>query len=76
MVFLVLLIFVINRAWPLGGESTALALVGDSTKGLGMALLSLDPTQFEQYVLPFEIASVLLLAAMVGAIIIARDNKG
>ena len=29
---------------------------------------------FNQYVLPFEVASLLLLAAMIGAIVIARDD--
>jgi NADH:ubiquinone oxidoreductase subunit 6 (subunit J) len=36
---------------------------------LGISLVSI-----EQYVLPFEIASVLLLAALVGAIVIARPE--
>lgn len=42
----------------------------DSLRALGQALVS--PTL---YVLPFELASVLLLAALVGAIIIAWDRK-
>jgi NADH-quinone oxidoreductase subunit J len=42
----------------------------DPLQDLGIALVS--PTQ---YVLPFELASVLLLAALVGAIIIAWDRK-
>jgi NADH-quinone oxidoreductase subunit J len=70
IVVLALVVFVINGAWPLGLEAEARpALGGDSTEGLGMALL--DPDQF---MLPFEIASVLLLGAMVGAIVIARDR--
>ncbi len=40
-----------------------------SPQGVGRAL-------FNQYLLPFEITSVLLLVAMVGAIILARKNKG
>lgn len=31
---------------------------------------------FSEYLLPFEITSVLLLAAMVGAIVLTRDRKG
>ncbi len=30
---------------------------------------------FSEWVLPFEILSILLLSAMVGAIVIARKNK-
>jgi NADH-quinone oxidoreductase subunit J len=52
----------VNRAVPSGGE--------DLVK-LGQSLV--DPAG---YVIPFEIASVLLLAAMVGAIYIAVDRRG
>ena len=70
VVMFALVVFVINAAWPLGIEAGNVpALAGDSTRGLGMALVDL-----EQFVLPFEIASVLLLGAMVGAVIIARDK--
>lgn len=71
VVLLALVVFVINTVWPLGfGAESMPALAGDSTRGLGMALL--DPDQF---MLPFEIASVLLLGAMVGAIVIARGSR-
>ena len=43
---------------------------GATTRELGLALL--DPGR---YALPFEIASVLLLGAMVGAIVIAREKS-
>ncbi len=42
----------------------------DSLQALGVALVSPDA-----YVLPFELASVLLLAALIGAIVIAWDRK-
>jgi NADH:ubiquinone oxidoreductase subunit 6 (subunit J) len=42
---------------------------GDAISKLGQALV--DPDQF---VLPFEVASVLLLVALVGAVIIAREK--
>jgi NADH-quinone oxidoreductase subunit J len=38
-------------------------------KGIGQAL-------FNQYLLPFEITSVLLLVAIVGAIVLSRREKG
>jgi NADH:ubiquinone oxidoreductase subunit 6 (subunit J) len=42
----------------------------DAVKLLGDALTSPDA-----YVLPFEVASVLLLAAMVGAVYVAFNRK-
>lgn len=63
------------------GEITALffvqgrggALVGDigskfgSPEGIGIEL-------FNQYLLPFEITSILLLVAMIGAIVLTKDD--
>jgi NADH:ubiquinone oxidoreductase subunit 6 (subunit J) len=40
------------------------------TVDLGKALVDQN-----QYVLPFEVASLLLTAAMIGAIVIARDDR-
>jgi NADH-quinone oxidoreductase subunit J len=71
IVVLGLIIFVINRAWPFELRTEYVpALAGDTTKALGLALV--DPQQF---MVPFEIASVLLLGAMIGAIVIARDKS-
>jgi len=36
----------------------------------------LSTTLFANYLLPFEVASVILLAALVGAIILARKEPG
>ncbi len=52
---------VIQRVIPAGGEDIA---------GLGKALV--DPAG---YLIPFEVASILLLAAMVGAIYIAGQRR-
>jgi NADH-quinone oxidoreductase subunit J len=41
-------------------------------KLIGKSLLSVD---YDGYVLPFEVISVLLLAAMVGAIVIAKKGE-
>lgn len=72
VVVLGLLVYVINGAWPLGLEAGSVPAVPvNTTEALGIALLDR-----EQYVLPFEIASVLLLCAMVGAIVIAREKDG
>jgi NADH-quinone oxidoreductase subunit J len=43
----------------------------DTLRLLGIALVSPDA-----FVLPFEIASVLLLAALVGAVFVASEKKG
>jgi NADH-quinone oxidoreductase subunit J len=55
-----------------GFTSTAPDLVNPSGRinQLGLALVSPD-----QYVLPFELASVLLVAAMIGAIFVAGEKK-
>lgn len=53
-----------NRTAPVFTDETA------SIARLGQALVSPDA-----YVLPFEIASVLLLAALVGSIYIAGQRK-
>lgn len=59
---------------PVWGVSSAFAAqpVSDvvaTTTDLGVALVDGN-----QYVLPFELASLLLTAAMIGAIVIARDE--
>jgi NADH:ubiquinone oxidoreductase subunit 6 (subunit J) len=49
--------------WKTGGDITKL----DTTIEIGKVL-------FNTYALPFEIASVLLLAATIGAIVVARED--
>lgn len=53
----------VRTPWRVGLETPT----QPNTEVLGQAL-------FNQYVLPFEIASVLLLVAMIGAIVIARED--
>jgi len=57
--------------WP-GVNSQAPALSADTNTvlDLGIALVSPDG-----YVIPFEVASVLLLAALIGALVVARPHK-
>lgn len=63
---------VIGVIWPVfGGNELYNQPVSDvvrTTADLGVALVS-----GEGYVLPFEVASLLLTGAMIGAIVIARD---
>ena len=60
--------------WPVWGINGTLPNVPQTefvaaTREIGIALVSGDG-----YVLPFEVASLLLTAAMVGAIVIARED--
>ncbi len=70
LVVFVVLVWALT-SWP-GVSSQAVPLDPrvDLIKGLGIALVS--P---EGYVLPFELASVLLLAALIGSIVVAWERK-
>lgn len=77
-----------NKAWPLSAAAAALlagvlgfvmvnafggaypvaAAPPDMVEQLGFAFVS-----HQAYLLPFEVASVLLLGAMIGAIVVSRD---
>jgi NADH-quinone oxidoreductase subunit J len=64
-------IIVVLNDWA--GFTTAMPDLGagaNSLEQLGIALVSPDA-----YVIPFELASVLLVAAMIGAIYVARETK-
>jgi len=52
------------QAAPLASEPEALV------EDLGRALVDVD-----RYVVPFEVASVLLLAALIGAVVVARPPE-
>jgi NADH-quinone oxidoreductase subunit J len=60
----------LTRARPAGDvvEPAATANTMTNLRELGMAL-------FNQYLLPFEVTSILLLVAMVGAIVLIRKEK-
>jgi NADH:ubiquinone oxidoreductase subunit 6 (subunit J) len=72
LLFLLLVFGVIAPVWGQNGSQTGLPVsdVVAGTVDLGIALVDRN-----QYVLPFEVASLLLTAAMIGAIVIARDDK-
>jgi NADH-quinone oxidoreductase subunit J len=66
------LLLMFNQAPAMTTEPPNIISSAESTiENLGQALVDVD-----QFVIPFEIASVLLLAALVGAIFIARPPKG
>ncbi|MCI0394994.1 MAG: NADH-quinone oxidoreductase subunit J [Chloroflexi bacterium] len=68
------LVFLILQTWPLdfsaGAPEASAEVLRGSVAELGRSLVSPD-----QYVIPFELASVLLLAALVGAIVIAWPER-
>lgn len=74
VVVFAILFGVIVRVWPLEASSAPLAtrtavdaaVLQDTVVNLGQAFVGADA-----YVIPFELASILLLAALVGAIIVA-----
>ena len=59
-------------------SSTAalLAAPGTSRTQCDCALQTMAMTLFNQYLLPFEVTSILLLVAMVGAIVLTKQEKG
>lgn len=64
------LVWVLN-GWPgIGASLPAMSERSDPLRELGLALVAPNA-----YVLPFELASVLLLAALIGSIVIAWDKK-
>ncbi len=64
-------LYMLLRQWKGFGMDEAAALPATDVVGeLGKALVSPDA-----YLLPFEVASVLLLAALIGAVYVAATNK-
>lgn len=78
LVLFAVISFVVLQVWTLqpgagsmgSAPQVSEAVLRDSVNQLGIALVSVD-----QYVLPFEVASVLLLAAMIGAIVVAWPER-
>jgi len=74
-----------NRQWPLAAVA-ALGLLGvlvasflirpvDNTKAQSPVFGDLANSLFTRWAIPFEVASLVLLVALVGAIIIARSGQ-
>jgi NAD(P)H-quinone oxidoreductase subunit 6 len=56
-----------HAPWRIAAEAPALAAGAGTTYGIGDSFLN-------QYLLPFELASVVLLTALVGAIVLSRKE--
>ena len=65
--FLGLLAYFVQRLYPLGDMVRFGGFTGGTAKDVGMAL-------FTTYLLPFEVTSLLILIAIVGAIVLARKE--
>ncbi|MAS32769.1 MAG: NADH-quinone oxidoreductase subunit J [Anaerolineaceae bacterium] len=72
LLFVMLTVGVILPIW---GQNTAFSQQPVSEAVATVADLGVALVDGNQYVLPFEVASILLTAAMVGAIVIARDDE-
>lgn len=72
LLFVLLLVGVILPVWGVNGTQAGreVSAIVSNTVDLGKALVDQN-----QYVLPFEVASLLLTAAMIGAIVVARDDR-
>lgn len=70
LVIAMTLVLASNGANPLIPREPLTQIGGESLRDLGVALVDLN-----QYVLPFLLASVLLEAAMIGAIVLARGEE-
>ena len=72
LLFVLLAVAVIMPVWGSNGAKSAQPVSDEvaTTQDLGGALVDGN-----QYVLPFEVASLLLTGAMIGAIVIARDTE-
>jgi NADH-quinone oxidoreductase subunit J len=62
----IIIVVIFNTAWPVTHDGQT----GATTSELAKGLFSID----EGFVLPFEIASLMLLAALIGAISLVRDK--
>jgi NADH-quinone oxidoreductase subunit J len=60
----------LTRARPIGDVTQPDASVNTATN-----LRALGETLFREYLLPFEVTSILLLVAMIGAIVLVRKEK-
>ena len=66
LIFVVLAVVLWQVPWPVA-DATALGAPSTSLGQLGQVLMG-------PYMIPFEVASVLLLVALVGAVILARET--
>jgi NADH-quinone oxidoreductase subunit J len=59
--------------WDQWGDDR-IEVIGKTTADLGQTTPQIADSIFSTYLIPFEVASVLLLAALIGAIVLARRD--
>ncbi|GMA50944.1 NADH:ubiquinone oxidoreductase subunit J [Alicyclobacillus contaminans] len=64
----VILLSIRRTAWPVPDASVDINGGNSNPVAIGMAL-------FKQYAIPFELVSLLLIVALVGAVLLARSRK-
>ena len=68
------IILTVEAGYVLFFRANELTAVDQLQSGFGSPL-EIGKELFQQYLLPFEVTSVLLLVAMIGAIVLTRGNK-
>lgn len=71
LLFAFLFITVVNSVWI--NDPKSIAAGGPANSDVGVEAIS--RALLQPYVFPFELASVLLLAVLVGAVVIAKENR-
>ena len=61
-----------SDAWTRGGTEAAIAVRNGGTTTLTADVLPLADQLFERHLLPFEVASILLLVAIIGAVALTK----
>ena len=67
LAFLAALCYSLQRFYPVNVQATFGGFTGGDAHSIGTAL-------FKQYLLPFEVTSILILIAIIGAIVLARKE--
>ena len=64
------MVYALNDKW----HDQKIEVIGQTTAQLGQTTTQVSDSIFGPYLVPFEVASVLLLAALIGAIVLARQD--
>jgi NADH-quinone oxidoreductase subunit J len=67
---LVVMIWALYDHW----HDTKIEVIGKTTQDLGQTTNQISNSIFSTYLVPFEVISVLLLAALIGAVVLARRD--
>jgi NADH-quinone oxidoreductase subunit J len=70
-------VLVVETVYLLVARNPSVAMINPPTEASNTvsALQDLGLTLFNQYLLPFEVTSILLLVAMIGAIVLTKQEK-